>query len=200
MGACGQDKLALKKVPETESFNHYIDPPRIAVQVPATKKQELEVQTLEVELTQIPEKIVPNTPIPATVSTKMGNQTVRPQLSAVKVILQSIEQDKIELGPLPIFVRLPADMIGTHELEWQDEGDKQIQVEVIGPPAELSKLKTTGGEKVWAYIDLRATHAEPSDAYYPVPVKLSFSEDIHDVKLAGTPKEVRVRLRKLLEK
>ena len=74
------------------------------------------------------------------------------------------------------------------------------------PPEQDARIATSeehqaaGNEKVLAYIDLRATHAEPSAAYYPVPVQLSFSRDIRGVRLARSPKEVQVRLRKLGEK
>ena len=67
-------KLELKKPTETANFDYYIDPPQITVQVPASIKDELEVnpQPLLVELTQIPEKIIPDMQVPATVSTKLG--------------------------------------------------------------------------------------------------------------------------------
>ena len=83
-------------------------------------------------------------------------------------------------------------MIGTHTLEWQQEGDKMVVLNVVGPPAELNKIKPGSG-KVKAFISLSATHAGSAETYYQVPVQLWFSEDIHDVKLAA-PKTVKVRL------
>ena len=195
-------KLAVKDTAETPRFQAYVDPPEIAVEVPASLKKELErqPQTLLVELTQIPDKIPPNLEVVGTVSTKFGGQPVRPERSKVNVILQPIEQAREKLGPLQIYAFIPPDMIGTYYLEWDDEANKVIEVEVIGPQAELDKLKTAAKEKVRAYIELSATHAEPTETYYTVPVQLWFSEDVHNVKPVGPAKTVKVRLRKLIEK
>ena len=195
-------KLAVKDPAETPRFQASIDPPEIAVQVPGSLKNQLErqPQTLLVELTQIPDKIPANLEVVGTVSTKLAGQPVRPERSKVKVILQPIEQAKAKLGPLQIYAFIPPDMIGTYYPEWDDEANKVTEAEVIGPQAELDKLKTAAKEKVRAYIDLSATHAEPTETYYTVTVQLWFSEDVRNVKLVGPAKTVKVRLRKLLEK
>ena len=195
-------KLAVKDTAETPRFQAYVDPPEIAVNVPASLKNQLErqPQTLLVELTQIPDKILPNLEVVGTVSTKLAGQPVRPERSKVNVILQPIEQAREKLGPLQIWAFIPPDMIGTYYLEWDDEANKVVEVEVIGPQTELDKLKTAAKEKVRAYIDLSATHAEPTETYYTVAVQLWFSEDVHNVKPLGPAKTVKVRLRKLLEK
>ncbi|NIA07454.1 MAG: hypothetical protein GWP14_07450 [Actinobacteria bacterium] len=195
-------KLKLKKPAETANFQAYIDPPQIVVQVPASIKDDLQVnpQPLLVKLTHVPDKISPNLEVSATVSTKLGNHTVRPERSTVKVILQPIEQDKEKLGPLQIRVCLPPDMIGSHIVEWEEKADKMVEVELIGPRVELNKLKAAGKEKIMAFIVLGSTHAEPTETYYTVPVQFWFGEDIHQVKLVDPEKTVKVRLKKLGEK
>ena len=195
-------RLELKKPAETANFQAYIDPPQIAVQVPASLKDELEVnpEPLLVDLTHIPDKIIPDMEVSATVSTKLRNHTVRPELSTVKVILQPIEQDKEKLGPLPIRVIVPPDMIGSHIVEWEEEANRMVEVELIGPRVELNKLKAAGKEKIMAFIVLGSTHAEPTETYYTVPVQFWFGDGVHEVKLAGQGKTVKVRLRKLGEK
>ena len=194
-------KLKLKKPPEAVNFEYYIDPPQITVQVPASIKDDLEVnpQPLLVELTQIPEKIMPDMQVSATVLTRLGDHTVRPELSTVKVILNPIEQDKEKLGPLQIRVIVPLVMMGSHIVEWEEKANRMVEVELIGPRAELDKLKAAGKEKIMAFIVLGSTHAEPTETYYTVPVQLWFGEDIHEVKLSGPGKTVKVRLRKLGE-
>ena len=195
-------KLEIKKDSEAVNFDYYIDPPEIAVQVPASLMDDLKVnpQPLMVELTRVPEKITPNLEVSGTVSNKLGNITVRPERSTVKVILQPIEQDREKLGPLQILVNLPPNMVGSHVVEWEEEANRMVEIEVVGPRVELAKLKAAGKEKIMAFIVLGSTHAEPTETYYTVPVLFWFGEDIHDVKLAGPVKTVKVRLKKTGEK
>lgn len=194
-------KLELKKPPEAVNFEHYIDPSQMAVQVPASLMDDLRVnpQPLMVELTRLPEKITPNMEVSATVSTKLGNYTVRPERSTVKVVLQRIEQDREKSGPLQIYASLPPDMIGSHVVEWEEEASRMVEVELIGPRAELNKIKAAGKENIMAFIVLGSTHAEETETYYTVPVQFRFGEGIHDVKLDGPAKVVKVRLRKMGE-
>ncbi len=109
-------------------------------------------------------------------------------------------QDKEKLGPLQILVVVPAAMIGSHIVEWEEEANRMVVVELVGPRAELNKLKAAGKENIMAFIVLGSTHAEPTETYYTVPVQFWFATDIHEVKLADPSKTVKVRLRKLGEK
>lgn len=196
-------KLAVKDTGENRRFRANIDPPEIAVQMPASLRETLKLQPqpLLVELRQIPEPITSGRKVSGTVLTELAGHTVRPERPIVNVILQSIEEGTATVGPLQIYVMLPPEMIGSHIPEWQDEAKKVVEVEVVGPRAELDKLKTAAKDMmVKAYIDLSATHAEHTETYYTVPVQLWFSEDIHGVKQFGTAKTVKVRLRSLLEK
>ena len=85
------------------------------------------------------------------------------------------------------------------EEQLTEEANKMVEVELIGPRAELDKLKAGGKEKIMAFIVLGSTHAEQTETYYTVPVQLWFGEDIHEVKLSGPGKTVKVRLRKIGE-
>jgi len=194
-------KLELEKSTEAVTFEHYIDPAQMAVEVPASLLDDLKInpQALTVKMTRIPEKITPNMEVSATVVNKLRNHTVRPEQSTVKVVLNPKEQDREKSGPLQIYVSLPPDMIGSHVVEWEEEANRMVEVELIGPRAELNKIKAAGKENIMAFIVLGSTYAEETETYYTVPVQFRFGEGIHDVKVDGSAKTVKVRLRKIGE-
>ena len=195
-------RLAVRSSDEPLRFQARIDPPEIRVEVPASLKTVLEdtAEPLLVELANVPDPIIPGQEIEGTVLTKMAGKPVRPERSTVKVTLQAVQQATERLGRLQIHANLPLDMVGFYIVEWQEEADKWLEVDVTGPRAEINKLRNASQEKVRAEIWLSGTHTVPTGTYYTVPVKLLFSDDVHGVKLAGPPKTVKVRLRKLAEK
>ena len=194
-------KLAVRSSDEPLRFQPRIDPPEIIVDMPASLKKVLEhtPEPLLVALAHVPDPIKSGQELEGTVLTTIAGKPVRPERSTVKVTLQPLQQDTESLGRLQIHANLQLDMVG-YSLEWKEEADQWLEVEVTGPRAEINKLRSASEEKVRAEIWLSRTHAGPTDTYYPVPVKLSFSEDIHGIKLAGPPKNVQVRLRRLPEK
>ncbi len=186
-------KLALKDTAGSHRFEPSIEPPEIAVDVPSRLKDALPEELL-VELEQIPQEITPDLQLTGTVQSELADLPIRPEPSKVTVILQPREQSRAELGPLLLYAVLPVDMIGKYDLKFEKEADKVVMVNVVGPVGELAKLETPTQEKVRAYIDLGPQHAKATDAYYPVTVRFEFDDDVHEVKISGAPKTVKVRL------
>ena len=187
-------KLALRD----QTFQSRIDPPEIAVYVPSRLKDALPKELL-VELGEIPEKITSEEKVSGTVSRELHGLPVRPALLEVTVILEPREQRRDKLGPLKLKALLPADVIGKYDLKFETEADNVVDVTVVGPAAELDKLKSASQEKVRAYIDLDPNkHAKATDTYtyYPVTVRFIFDDDVYGVEIFGPPKIVKVRLEK----
>ncbi len=187
-------KLALRD----QTFQSRIDPPEIAVYVPSRLEDALPAELL-VELGEIPEKITSEEKVSGTVSRELHGLPVRPALLEVTVILEPREQRRDKLGPLKLKALLPADVIGKYDLKFETEADNVVDVTVVGPAAELDKLKSASQERVRAYIDLDPNkHAKATDTYtyYPVTVRFIFDDDVHGVEVFGPPKIVKVRLEK----
>ena len=186
-------RLALKDTAEGQRFQARIDPPAIAVQVPSSLSRPPPVELL-VELEQIPQKITSEMKVSGTVSRELRGLPVRPALSEVTVILLPRKQSPAKLGPLPLYVSLPVDMIGKYDLKFEKEADKVVVATVVGPGSELDKLKSASQEKVRAYIRLGSKHTKPLQGYYTVTVEFEFDDDVREVEISGAPKTVKVRL------
>jgi hypothetical protein len=192
-------KLALKAKAQGQRFNASIEPPEIEVGVPSTLKDVLQPEELLVDLVGAdPERITPGMKVPATVSGKLGGFAVRPTLLKVIVTLRPRKQSDDKLEGLPLYAILPVDMINKYNVMFGEDADKIVNVTVVGPTAELEKLKTASQEKVRAYIRLGSKHIKsPSmDGYYTITVEFELDEDVHEVDVSGSPKTVKVRLEK----
>ena len=189
-------KLALRNTPKSQRFRGRIDPPEIAVQVPSILQDSLPEKLLVDLMGEIPEKITTEVRVSGTVLEELGGLPVKPALSEVTVILLPREQSVAELGPLLLYAVLRVDMIGKYDLEFEKAADKVVVVNVVGPAAELDKLKTASQEKLRAYIRLGPKHIKSisMEGYYTITVEFELDEDVHEVEISGSPKTVKVRL------
>ncbi len=192
-------KLALKAKAQGQRFEASIEPAEIEVEVPSTLKDVLQPEELLVELVGgDPEKITPGMEVLATVSRELGGLTVRPALSEVIVTLRPRKQSVDKLEGLPLYAILPVDYIGKYDVVFGEDAEKIVDVTVVGPAAELAKLKTASQEKVRAYIRLGNRHIKSPSmvGYYTITVEFELDEDVHEVDVSGSPKTVKVRLEK----